>query len=97
MDIDRHLMGWERERVSARGGMTTEQVRALPPGERAMVVGNPIRLRFPPTPSGRRVVFFDLEDERGLLNTTCFDEAYRRDGSAIVCSGAKARMTRFGR
>jgi error-prone DNA polymerase len=86
MDVDQHLMGWERERVSAHGCLTTEEVRALPPGERAMVVGNPIRLRFPPTPSGRRVVFFDLEDETGLLNTTCFDEAYRRDGSAIVCS-----------
>jgi DNA polymerase III alpha subunit len=51
-----------------------------------MVVGNPIRLRFPPTPSGKRVVFFDLEDETGLLNVTCFDAVYRRDGHAIVCS-----------
>jgi DNA polymerase III alpha subunit len=31
-------------------------------------------------------VFFDLEDETGLLNVTCFDAVYRRDGHAIVCS-----------
>jgi DNA polymerase III alpha subunit len=49
-------------------------------------VGSPIRLRFPPTPSGKRVVFFDLEDETGLLNVTCFDATYQRDGHAIVCS-----------
>ena len=51
-----------------------------------IVVGNPIRLRFPPTPSGKRVVFFDLEDETGLLNVTCFDATYQRDGHAIVCA-----------
>jgi error-prone DNA polymerase len=50
------------------------------------VVGNPIRLRFPPTSSGRRVVFFDLEDESGLLNVTCFDDTYQRDGHTIVCA-----------
>jgi hypothetical protein len=32
------------------------------------------------------VVFFDLEDEEGLLNVTCFDAVYRKDGHAIVCS-----------
>jgi error-prone DNA polymerase len=86
LDIDRHLMAFERERVSSRGGITAAAARRLKPGTKAIVVGNPIRLRFPPTPSGRRVVFFDLEDETGLLNVTCFDEAYQRDGHAIVCS-----------
>jgi DNA polymerase III alpha subunit len=86
MDVANHLMFFEREHVAAKGGLTTAEVRKLEPGAKAMVVGNPIRLRFPPTPSGRRVVFFDLEDETGLLNTTTFDEAYRRDGSAIICS-----------
>lgn len=86
VDVDRHLMAFERERVLAKGGLTTAEVKALAPGQRCMVVGNPIRLRFPPTPSGKRVVFFDLEDETGLLNVTCFDAVYRRDGHAIVCS-----------
>lgn len=86
LDIERHLMAFERERVASRGGITTAEARRLPPGRRAVVVGNPIRLRFPPTPSGKRVVFFDLEDETGLLNVTCFDRVYQRDGHAIVCS-----------
>ena len=29
---------------------------------------------------------FDLEDETGLLNVTCFDDVYLRDGHAIICS-----------
>ncbi|MBV6459750.1 MAG: Error-prone DNA polymerase [Fimbriimonadaceae bacterium] len=86
MDIHRHLMAFERERVQEKGGLTTQEVKKLPDKAKAIVVGNPIRLRFPPTPSGKRVVFFDLEDETGLLNVTCFDAVYRRYGHAIVCS-----------
>lgn len=86
LDVERHLMAFERDRVLSKGGLTTAEARRLPDGTRAFVVGNPIRLRFPPTPSGKRVVFFDLEDETGLLNVTCFDRVYRLDGHAIVCS-----------
>jgi error-prone DNA polymerase len=83
MDIERHLMSFEREAIQERA-MTTLEVKALGPGQRAVVVGNAIRLRFPPTSSGKRVVFFDLEDETGLLNVTAFDDVYQRDGKAIV-------------
>ncbi len=86
LDIQSHLMNFERERISARGGVTTSRAQSLTQGQKAIVVGNPIRLRFPPTPSGKRVVFFDLEDETGLLNVTCFDRVYQQDGQAIVCS-----------
>lgn len=86
LDVHRHLMSWERERVATKGGMTTEEARRLKPGQKAIIVGNPIRLRFPPTPSGKRVVFFDLEDETGLMNVTCFDRVYRRFGHAFICS-----------
>lgn len=86
LDVYEHLMALERSRVLRRGGITTAEARRLPNEARAIVVGNPIRLRFPPTPSGKRVVFFDLEDETGLLNVTCFDAVYRRDGHALVCS-----------
>lgn len=86
LDIEQHLMAFERGRVLGKGGLTTAEARRLPEGTAAFVVGNPIRLRFPPTPSGKRVVFFDLEDETGLLNVTCFDRVYRQDGHAIVCS-----------
>jgi error-prone DNA polymerase len=86
LDIERHLVAYERDKVSHKGGMTAQQIQSSPPGLRTFAVGNPIRLRFPPTKSGRRVVFFDLEDETGLLNVTCFDDVYMRDGHAIVCS-----------
>ncbi len=86
LDVNVHLMSYERERVLARGGISSREASELTPGTRAFVVGNPIRLRFPPTKSGKRVVFFDLEDETGLLNVTCFDDTYIRDGHAIVCS-----------
>lgn len=86
LDVAHHLMGFERERVSAKGVLTAAQASALPNKAKAYVVGNPIRLRFPPTQSGKRVVFFDLEDETGLLNVTCFDETYIKYGHTIVCS-----------
>lgn len=86
LDIESHLLTFERNRISSRGGVTTAVARKLEHNRKAIVVGNPIRLRFPPTPSGKRVVFFDLEDETGLLNVTCFDDTYQRDGHAIVCS-----------
>jgi error-prone DNA polymerase len=86
MDVRRHLMAFERERVRSKGGLTAAEASRLQPGTRAFVVGNPIRLRFPPTRSGRRVLFFDLEDETGLLNITVFEETYQRDGHSIVCS-----------
>jgi error-prone DNA polymerase len=86
LDVERHVMAFERDRVAARGGFTSQAAGRLPAGTQAFAVGNPIRLRFPPTKSGKRVVFFDLEDETGLLNVTCFDDVYVRDGHAIVCS-----------
>ena len=85
LDIRKHLMAYERERVAKKGGITTSEARELKDGESAIVVGNPIRLRFPPTASGARVVFFDLEDETGLLNVTCFDKTYQKYGHAFVC------------
>jgi error-prone DNA polymerase len=86
LDVDCHIMAFERNRIKEKGGKTSHEAGQLKPGTKAFAVGNPIRLRFPPTKSGKRVVFFDLEDETGLLNVTCFDDVYVRDGHAIVCS-----------
>jgi error-prone DNA polymerase len=86
MDVSTHLMCIERERVASRGGLTVAEVNGLGHGRTVIAVGNPIRLRFPPTPSGKRVVFFDLEDETGILNVTCFDAVYQRDGHSMVCA-----------
>ena len=87
MDIKTHLMSFERERIERKGGVTASHAREqLKDRERPIVVGHAMRLRFPPTASGRTVVFFDLEDETGLLNVTCFEETYKRYGKTIICS-----------
>lgn len=86
MDVEHHLMAFERERIRSKAGLTAAEASALPAGTTAFVVGNPIRLRFPPTSSGKRVMFFDLEDETGLLNATCFDDVYQRYGHRVICN-----------
>ena len=85
LDVKQHLMAFEREKVQSKGGITAAEASRLPSGTKAVVVGNPIRLRFPPTESGKRVLFFDLEDETGLLNVTCFDNTYQRYGHNVIC------------
>ncbi len=86
MDVNHHLMAFERPRVMNKRVISAAEASAAPIGTKMFVVGNPIRLRFPPTQSGKRVLFFDLEDETGLLNVTCFDAVYQRYGHTIVCS-----------
>lgn len=86
MDVEQHLMAFERPRVEAKGGLTARFAGQMEDGRSGFVVGNPIRLRFPPTSSGKRVMFFDLEDETGLLNVTCFDDVYQRDGHKVICN-----------
>ena len=85
LDVEQHLMAFERGRITEKGGLTAAEASVLRPGKSVFVVGNPIRLRFPPTQSGKRVMFFDLEDETGLLNVTCFDDVYQRDGHKVIC------------
>lgn len=86
LDVKQHLMAFERERIQSKGGLTAAQTSKLPDRTQCFVVGNPIRLRFPPTSSGKRVMFFDLEDETGLLNVTCFNETYLKYGHAVICN-----------
>jgi len=85
LDVKHHLMAFERQKVKSKGGITSLEASNLKTGTKAIVVGNPIRLRFPPTESGKRVLFFDLEDESGLLNVTCFDDTYQRYGHNVIC------------
>ncbi len=84
LDVEHHMMSYERERVTAKGVLTTFDAKERPVGDHLMVVGNPLRLRMPPTRSGKRVVFFDLEDETGILNVTCFDDVYLKYGHSFI-------------
>lgn len=75
---------YERAKILAKNGLMAAEVSQLAAGTKAVIEGNPIRLRFPPTKSGKRVVFFDLEDESGLANVTCFDDTYMKYGHAPI-------------
>src|SRR5256714_1895203 len=44
LDIKDHLMSFERHHVSKHGGVTTAEAKQMKDGEKAIVVGNPIRL-----------------------------------------------------
>ena len=52
-------------------------------GASIQVAGLVIRPHQPPTRSGRRVVFFTLADESGLLGVTVWPDVYRCDGAAL--------------
>jgi DNA polymerase III alpha subunit len=86
LDVPQHLITFERDRVRAKEVRSTEETRRAPAGTKLAVVGNPIRLRFPPTQSGMRVIFFEMEDEQGPRNVTRFDDVYQRDGHVILGS-----------
>jgi error-prone DNA polymerase len=43
-----------------------------------------IRPHTPPTKSGKRVIFFTLEDETGLLNVTVFPDVQEKFGHLVL-------------
>ena len=58
------------------------------------VAGLPIRPHRPPTRSGRRVAFFSLEDETGLLDVTVFENVYHRYGQILFSGRLKPLLVR---
>lgn len=96
-----HPLELQRERLRALGYVNSGEVAAFPDGARVRVAGLAVRPHRPPTKSGRTVVFLSLEDERGLIDVTLFEDLYRRCG-ALLFSGAvpplavEGRVTRRG-
>ncbi|MBI2302604.1 MAG: DNA polymerase III subunit alpha, partial [Armatimonadetes bacterium] len=54
------------------------------PGTPFRVCGLVLRPHRPPTKNGRNTLFFDLEDETGVIPITCFREVYQRDGQIAL-------------
>ncbi len=54
------------------------------PDTRFRVAGLVMRPHRPPTRTGRNTLFFDLEDETGIVSVTCFREVYQRDGHLVL-------------
>ena len=55
--------------------MPVDEVKLLRPGSRVTVAGLNIRPHRPPTRSGRPVLFTTVEDETGMIQLTCVNEA----------------------
>jgi error-prone DNA polymerase len=97
-----HFMELLRPRLARAGFLASDAVRRLPRGTRVRVAGLPVRPHRPPTRSGRVIVFLSLEDERGLIDVTVFDELYQRRGAVIFADPApplevRGRVERRGR
>jgi DNA polymerase III alpha subunit len=77
-----HLFELLRDNLTARGVRPVCEVPRSEPGTWFRVCGFVIRPHRPPMrKTGKRTtLFFDLEDETGVIPITCFSEVYQRDG-----------------
>lgn len=93
---DRHIISFWRESLAKRGIQTCREVKTNQDSSAVLsAAGVVIRPHTPPTKSGKRVIFFSLEDESGLLNVTVFPDVQEKFGhlipgqSMLVVTGRK--------
>lgn len=78
-----HFMQFFRDRLRSQGFIDSAEARRSETGDTVRVAGLVVRPHRPPTKSGRIIVFFSLEDERGLIDVTVFESIYNRYGKLI--------------
>ena len=78
-----HWVSLFRERLDTARYMTTSQVEEIPDDTEIWTAGVVIRPHRPPTPSGKTVVFFTLEDEFGFVDATMFQDVYQQSGAIL--------------
>ncbi|MFO0566801.1 MAG: error-prone DNA polymerase [Polyangiaceae bacterium] len=76
LSVDDHPMKHLRERLRARGVLSSREVERAPPKSRVSVAGLVICRQQPGTASG--VVFITLEDETGFSNLILWNHVYER-------------------
>ncbi|NUO18963.1 DNA polymerase III subunit alpha [bacterium] len=93
---DRHFISFWRDTLTAKGIQTCREVKTNQDSKAVLsAAGVVIRPHTPPTKSGKRVIFFSLEDESGLLNVTVFPDVQEKFGhlipgqSMLVITGRK--------
>ncbi|MBI5834816.1 MAG: DNA polymerase III subunit alpha [Armatimonadetes bacterium] len=79
-----HPVELARRKVARYGAVPVARVPHSEPGTAYRVCGLVIRPHRPPTKTGRNTLFFDLEDESGVIPITCFRDVYQRDGQAAL-------------
>lgn len=83
MGVSGHPMEICRKVLGRKEFVRSDDVPRLTPGEFVKVGGIPVRPHRPPTRSGKTVVFLSLEDEKGLIDVTCFESVYKRYGKFL--------------
>ncbi|MGC4152521.1 MAG: error-prone DNA polymerase [Propionicimonas sp.] len=95
VSTDDHVMNHLRPRLTARGVLTSAEIRGVEPGGRVEVAGLVTHRQRPSTASG--ITFVNLEDEHGLINVICSPgvwSRYRqvaRGSSALIIRGKLER------
>jgi error-prone DNA polymerase len=79
-----HPVALARARLAHLGASPVAEVPRAEAGTWFRVCGLVLRPHRPPTKNGRNTLFFDLEDESGVIPITCFKEVYQRDGQAVL-------------
>jgi len=83
-----HVFAYYREYLTARRFMTCEESMRQRPNTIVWIAGITIRPHRPPTKSGRPVLFASVEDETGLAQLICLDEAIERCTAVFLLSAA---------
>ncbi|MEW6622531.1 MAG: DNA polymerase III subunit alpha [Bacillota bacterium] len=81
--VEAHPMGLLRSALSKKGFYSSEELKKLPDKAHIKTAGIPIRPQRPPVRSGKTMVFFSLEDEKGLVDVTVFENIYQQFGQYI--------------
>ena len=86
VSVDDHVINHYRERLNARGVLTSADLRTAESGSRVEVAGLVTHRQRPSTASG--ITFVNLEDEHGLINVICSAGVWARHRQAARGSSA---------
>ncbi|WP_232548579.1 DNA polymerase III subunit alpha [Propioniciclava soli] len=75
LDATRHVLAEHRDFLDAIGVTWSDQLLQRRSQSRLLVAGVKVATQTPPVKSGRRVVFATLDDTRGLVDLTFFEDA----------------------
>ncbi|MEA5116140.1 MAG: error-prone DNA polymerase [Propionicimonas sp.] len=90
ISTDDHVISHLRDRLAARGVLTSAELRTAEPGRRYEVAGLVTHRQRPSTASG--ITFVNLEDEHGLINVICSPGVWSRHRQ--VARGSAALIVR---
>lgn len=84
ISVDCHVMSHLREAFTCAGVMDSARFTQQRDGAGVCVGGLVVCPHRPPTRSGRRVLFFCLEDEFGLVDVVMFERVYQAYGHWVL-------------